>query len=74
MSADAFTIGQTVVTRRGKRGTVEAIEGDAVHVRFGGKVFPMRAGQLVRESSYERMQAGARCNEAQARNAMRGDR
>lgn len=50
----AFYVGQTVVTRRGKRGTVTAVDADVVHVRFGGAVFPMRPGQLVSAREYDR--------------------
>jgi len=53
-----FTQGATVVTRRGKRGTVEGYNADGtVNVRFGGRVFPMREGQLVHEASYRAMTA-----------------
>lgn len=46
-----FFVGQEVVTRRGKRGTVVAVDGGfadgTVDVRFGGKVFTMTQKQVV---------------------------
>lgn len=44
-----FYVGCKVVTRREKIGTVVAVDDDAftVDVKFGGKVFTMRQGQVV---------------------------
>lgn len=46
-----FRVGMPVVTRRGKVGTVERIDGDfatgTVAVRFGSRVFDMRPSSLV---------------------------
>jgi preprotein translocase subunit YajC len=46
-----FYVGQEVVTRRGKRGTVVAVSGDfdtgTVDVSFNGKVFTMTQKQVV---------------------------
>lgn len=53
-----FYVGQVVVTRRGKRGTVVGFDGGQVLVQFGGRSFPMRPGQLVSASSYDRAGKG----------------
>lgn len=48
-------IGSRVVTRRGKRGTVVAVHDDGgVDVRFGGRVFTVRATSLVLAREYDK--------------------
>lgn len=55
-----FYTGETVITRRGKRGTVVSCADGTVDVRFGGKVFTMRWGQVVSEHEVNRMNAASR--------------
>jgi hypothetical protein len=52
-------IGQSVVTRRGKRGTVVAIGEGTIDVKFGGKVFTMKDTAVVSDSAYRGMQTAA---------------
>jgi preprotein translocase subunit YajC len=46
-SAFGWYIGAEVATRRGKIGTIVAIGDGTVDVKFGGKVFTMKNGQVI---------------------------
>jgi hypothetical protein len=57
-----FYVGCKVITRREKIGTVVAVDDDAftVDVKFGGKVFTMRQGQVKGLDAHRKQMTGTR--------------
>ncbi len=66
---DGFAVGDKVVTRRGKTGTVvEVLDSGDILVAFGfPKPIQLRATQVVSEAAYRKMQAGSAVNASNQR-------